>query len=156
MVSGLRFLRRPYGQVDRIKLQRTLLQRCIDSGVVFHLDRVSGATHSGPSSQLLCTFILNPRPYSQWALLPTTVHQSCLPSRLTSCAGCSYCLLTPPLVLVAPVYKASCMCSNPCCNVIIQSELDQSMCSGADYQSSYRGCSLNEHATSAEPESGAR
>jgi hypothetical protein len=47
-----RFLRRPYGRVDRDKLKRTLLQRCIDSGVLFHLDRVSGATHSGPTSKL--------------------------------------------------------------------------------------------------------
>lgn len=49
-----KFLRRPYGRVDRDKLKRTLLQRCIDSGVLFHLDRVSGATHSGPTSKLQC------------------------------------------------------------------------------------------------------
>ncbi len=35
-----RFLNRPYGRVDRPKLKRMLLQQCIDSGVVFHTDRV--------------------------------------------------------------------------------------------------------------------
>jgi Lycopene cyclase protein len=35
-----KFLTRPYGRVDRPKLKRMLLQRCIDSGVIFHIDRV--------------------------------------------------------------------------------------------------------------------
>jgi Lycopene cyclase protein len=35
-----KFLTRPYGRVDRPKLKRMLLQRCIDSGVIFHIDKV--------------------------------------------------------------------------------------------------------------------
>ena len=35
-----KFLTRPYGRVDRPKLKRMLLQRCIDSGVIFHVDKV--------------------------------------------------------------------------------------------------------------------
>lgn len=35
-----KFLTRPYGRVDRPKLKRMLLQRCIDSGVTFHIDKV--------------------------------------------------------------------------------------------------------------------
>lgn len=35
-----KFLTRPYGRVDRPKLKRMLLQRCIDSGVTFHMDKV--------------------------------------------------------------------------------------------------------------------
>jgi len=52
--SDEKFLKRPYGRVDRAKLKRTLLQRCINGGVSFHLDRVSGTTHSGPDSRLEC------------------------------------------------------------------------------------------------------
>ena len=36
-----RYLSRPYGRVDRPKLKRRLLERCIASGVLFHCSKVT-------------------------------------------------------------------------------------------------------------------
>lgn len=37
---GRRYLSRPYGRVDRPKLKRRLLERCVAQGVTFHRGKV--------------------------------------------------------------------------------------------------------------------
>lgn len=49
-----KFLTRPYGRVDRAKLKRMLLQRCIDAGVSFYEGRVNSVTHSDGASSISC------------------------------------------------------------------------------------------------------
>lgn len=41
-----RYLKRPYGRVDRPKLKRRLLERCIESGVMFHRAKVGGGAEA--------------------------------------------------------------------------------------------------------------
>lgn len=50
-----RFLYRPYARVDRTKLKRKLLDRCIAQGVCFHLAPVESVTHAGGRSAVLAT-----------------------------------------------------------------------------------------------------
>lgn len=51
---GERTLDRPYARVDRPKLKRRLLERCIASGVKFHTVKVEGVSHAGGRSTLRC------------------------------------------------------------------------------------------------------
>ncbi|KAG2430978.1 hypothetical protein HYH02_013511 [Chlamydomonas schloesseri] len=48
--DGEKFLNRPFGRVDRPKMKRILLERCVASGVTFLNAKVSGVTHGGGSS----------------------------------------------------------------------------------------------------------
>ena len=50
--AGKRELRRPYGRVDRKKLKRRLLSRCIDNGVAFVEARAEGVEHGSSHSTL--------------------------------------------------------------------------------------------------------
>ena len=50
--AGKRELRRPYGRVDRAKLKRRLLDRCIDNGVAFVEARAEGVEHGSSHSTL--------------------------------------------------------------------------------------------------------
>ena len=52
--TGKRLLRRPYARVDRPKLKRRLLERCIASGVKFHLSKVENVDHGSGKSTLRC------------------------------------------------------------------------------------------------------
>ncbi|KAI8463201.1 MAG: chloroplast lycopene beta cyclase precursor [Monoraphidium minutum] len=47
---GEKFLSRPYGRVDRPRLKRKLLERCVSAGVKFVTDKVEGVAHGGGSS----------------------------------------------------------------------------------------------------------
>ncbi|WIA14534.1 hypothetical protein OEZ85_003051 [Tetradesmus obliquus] len=48
---GEKFLQRPYGRVDRPKLKRTLLERCVAAGVTFMPGKVDSVSHgSGVST----------------------------------------------------------------------------------------------------------
>lgn len=51
---GKRKLSRPYARVDRPKLKRRLLERCITSGVKFHVAKVDEVKHAGGKSTLKC------------------------------------------------------------------------------------------------------
>ncbi|KAK9845376.1 hypothetical protein WJX81_004833 [Elliptochloris bilobata] len=51
---GSRYLRRPYGKVDRARLKRRLLERCIAQGVVFQESKVEGVVHGSGASELCC------------------------------------------------------------------------------------------------------
>lgn len=48
--KGEKFLSRPYGRVDRPKLKRKLLERCVANGVTFLYSKVESTTHGGGSS----------------------------------------------------------------------------------------------------------
>ena len=50
--TGKRELRRPYGRVDRRKLKRRLLDRCIDNGVAFVEAKAEGVEHGVSHSTL--------------------------------------------------------------------------------------------------------
>lgn len=50
--QGEKFLSRPYGRVDRPKLKRKLLEKCIATGVTFLNAKVDGVTHADGSSTL--------------------------------------------------------------------------------------------------------
>ena len=50
--AGKRELRRPYGRVDRRKLKRRLLTRCIDNGVAFVEAKAEGVEHGASHSTL--------------------------------------------------------------------------------------------------------
>lgn len=52
--EGARYLSRPYGRVDRPKLKRRLLERCIASGVLFHQSKAQGVSHGGGRSTVQC------------------------------------------------------------------------------------------------------
>lgn len=52
--QGKRSLERPYARVDRPKLKRRLLERCIAAGVTFHIAKVDGVDHANGRSTLLC------------------------------------------------------------------------------------------------------
>lgn len=47
---GEKFLARPYGRVDRPRLKRKLLERCVAAGVRFVKDKVEGVSHAGGRS----------------------------------------------------------------------------------------------------------
>lgn len=47
---GAKGLDRPYGRVDRPRLKRKLLERCVAAGVTFVIDKVEGAQHGEGSS----------------------------------------------------------------------------------------------------------
>lgn len=47
---GAKFLDRPYGRVDRPKLKRTLLERCVAQGVTFITGKVDSVQHGDGSS----------------------------------------------------------------------------------------------------------
>ena len=49
-----RSLNRPYARVDRPKLKRRLLDRCLSQGVKFHRARVDSVSHGGGQSTLKC------------------------------------------------------------------------------------------------------
>lgn len=49
-ILGEKFLARPYGRVDRPKLKRKLLERCVAAGVKFVTDKVDGVEHAGGRS----------------------------------------------------------------------------------------------------------
>eukprot|EP00899_Mesostigma_viride_P022219 jgi/Mesvir1/3181/Mv16339-RA.1 len=53
-VGKERFLNRPYGRVDRLKLKRTLLNRAVQHGVRFLRSTVTDIQHSPFQSQLVC------------------------------------------------------------------------------------------------------
>ena len=53
--SKFRFLYRPYARVDRTKLKRKLLDRCVSQGVRFHLAPVDSVTHAGGRSAVLAS-----------------------------------------------------------------------------------------------------
>ncbi|KAF5830051.1 chloroplast lycopene beta-cyclase [Dunaliella salina] len=48
--SGERFLRRPYGRMDRPMLKKLLLQKCASNGVTFLTSKVSGVSHGDGTS----------------------------------------------------------------------------------------------------------
>lgn len=50
----IRFMKRPYARVDRLKLKRKLLHQCVDSHVEFHKGRVSECHHERKTSTLEC------------------------------------------------------------------------------------------------------
>ena len=50
--AGKRELQRPYGRVDRRKLKRRLLSRCVENGVRFLGSRAEGVEHGESSSTL--------------------------------------------------------------------------------------------------------
>jgi len=52
--KGMRTLNRPYARVDRPKLKRRLLEKCLAAGVKFHLAKVEGVEHAHGKSTLLC------------------------------------------------------------------------------------------------------
>ncbi|PSC67972.1 Lycopene beta chloroplastic [Micractinium conductrix] len=52
--EGARYLSRPYGRVDRPKLKRRLLERCIASGVMFHQAKAQDVKHGGGRSEVQC------------------------------------------------------------------------------------------------------
>jgi lycopene beta-cyclase len=52
--AGARALSRPYARVDRPRLKRRLLERCVAAGVRFHRARVDAADHAGAGSVLAC------------------------------------------------------------------------------------------------------
>lgn len=58
---GMRVLRRPYARVDRPKLKRRMLEKCISAGVRFHESKVEGATHGDGISTLKCSDTLTLR-----------------------------------------------------------------------------------------------
>ncbi|BDA46459.1 Lycopene beta cyclase, chloroplastic [Coccomyxa sp. Obi] len=53
--TGRKELARPYGRVDRAKLKRMLLQRCIAHGVMFQEARVEGVDHADGRSEVVCS-----------------------------------------------------------------------------------------------------
>lgn len=53
--NATRFLYRPYARVDRTKLKRMLLDRCIAQGVCFHLSPVDAVTHAGGRSAVVAS-----------------------------------------------------------------------------------------------------
>lgn len=53
--DGIRYLSRPYAQVDRPKLKRKLLTRCAQQGVQFFYGKALSTTHGGGQSTLHCS-----------------------------------------------------------------------------------------------------
>ena len=89
-----RYLSRPYGRVDRPKLKRRLLERCVASGVTFHRGKVGrGGVEGLQASQ--------PTPISGGAACP-----ACVPPPVPSCRASTPSTQPPrsppPLSLPAP------------------------------------------------------
>lgn len=52
---GKRTLDRPYARVDRPKLKRKILERCIKAGVKFHQAKVEDVSHADGKSKIICS-----------------------------------------------------------------------------------------------------
>ncbi|CAD7702617.1 unnamed protein product [Ostreobium quekettii] len=53
--DGERFLNRPYARVDRPKLKRKFLERCLKQGVRFHVTKVEDIMHDDYRSEVKCS-----------------------------------------------------------------------------------------------------
>lgn len=73
--SGERSLFRPYARVDRPKLKRKLLEKCIAAGVKFHSAKVTGVAHGQGSSTLQCSDSVT---IAGSMVLDATGHSRCL------------------------------------------------------------------------------